>query len=218
MVWIVSCRLETAALAAAMRRFTVKGTTLYPVCRFILASLDPDHPSRPAPDRARESLRRGSGTGGSNGSREVRLLAGCRGILQDRKSAPASHGKAGMRKAAAALGLFAGWWGLIFAVVAATEARDFSTPTAWLPLVAIVMCVAGLVATALALSHPRPSWIIMGVAGVLLVMATLVSYMSYSDQSDLWRWLLPGILLVAGSALEFAGRTSKVKGVAQSSP
>jgi FtsH-binding integral membrane protein len=150
--------------------------------------------------------------------RKVRLLGGCRGILVSRKSAPAFHGEAGMRKAAAALGLFAGWWGLIFAIVAATEARDFSTPTAWLPLVAIVLCVAGLVATALALSHPQPSWMIMGFAGVVLVVATLVSYMSYSDQSDLWRWLLPGILLIVGSALEFAGRTSKVKGVAQSSP
>lgn len=58
----------------------------------------------------------------------------------------------------------------------------------------------------------------MGIAGVLLVVATLISYISYSDQSDLWRWLLPGILLVAGSALEFVGRTPKVKGVAQSSP
>ncbi len=113
-------------------------------------------------------------------------------------------GEREMRKAAAALGLFGGWWGLIFAVVAATETRDFSTPTPWLPLVAIVMCVAGLVATALALSRPQPSWIIMGAAGVLLVVATLVSYTSYSDQSDLWRWLLPGILLIAGSALEFA--------------
>jgi len=123
-----------------------------------------------------------------------------------------------MRKAAAALGLFGGWWGLIFGLAVATEARDFSTPTAWLPLVAIVMCVAGLVATVLTRSHPRASWIIMGIAGVLLVVATLISYISYSDQSDLWRWLLPGILLVAGSALEFVGRTPKVKGVAQSSP
>ena len=90
--------------------------------------------------------------------------------------------------------------------------------TVYLPLGCLAMAVgvAGLVGAALARRHRQPSWILLGGAGVALLLVISVSYIVY-PVPHVWLWSLSGILLIVGSALEF-GRCHQDSDVEQGSP
>lgn len=118
------------------------------------------------------------------------------------------------------MGILGGLLGVIFGFPAMIAGMEEAWLTWFLPLggAAMAMGLAGLVGAALARSHPKPSWIIMGVAGVVFLLVISVSFILYLDDSRMWLWTLSGVLLIAGSALEFAGRKGKGTETVRTSP
>lgn len=125
-----------------------------------------------------------------------------------------------MRASAMVMGILGGLLGVIFGFPAMIAGMEEAWLTWFLPLggAAMAMGLAGLVGAALARSHPKPSWIIMGVAGVVFLLVISVSFILYLDDSRMWLWTLSGVLLIAGSALEFAGRKGKGTETVRTSP
>lgn len=112
-----------------------------------------------------------------------------------------------------ALGALGGVLGTVFGFAAMIAGMEEAWLSAFFPLglVAMAVGVAGLVGAALARCYRQPSWILMGIAGVVLV-SVISAYVLYSGHSMAWVWNVSGILLIAGSALEFAGPKSRVPG------
>jgi len=119
-----------------------------------------------------------------------------------------------------AMGILGGLLGMVFGFPAMIAGMEEEWLAWFLPLggAAMAMGLAGLVGAALARRHPKPSWIIMGVAGVVFLLVVSVSFILYLADSRMWIWNLSGVLLIGGSALEFAGRKGKGTEAVRTSP
>ena len=112
-----------------------------------------------------------------------------------------------MRTSAIVLGVLGGALGTVFGFSVAIAGMQEAWLTAYLPLggLAVAAGLAGLVGAALVRSHRRPSRVLLGTAGAVLLVVISVSHF-FHPIPHLWLWYPVGILLILAAGLTFGRR------------
>ena len=102
-------------------------------------------------------------------------------------------------------GVVGTWFGAFALIILVMQGE---TDVRWLLPVSLFAAagIAGIAGAALARSHPQPSWIVLGVARVVLLVVLSTSFAGLHAP---WLSLLVslfGIMLIAAAALEYVNR------------